>query len=80
MRLPKSFDGDGGKGYNTEKQYYVTDLHRNVMQLTDESGAVTKTYEYDSFGNELSEGYNLSQNDDNSWRFDGQYFDCKPTI
>lgn len=41
------------KGNNTEKQYYVTNLHRNVVQLTDESGKVIKTYEYDSFGNEV---------------------------
>lgn len=27
----------------------VTDPNRNVVQLTDKSGAVTKNYEYDSF-------------------------------
>ncbi len=63
------------KGADTEKQYYVADPHGNVVQLTDESGAVIKIYEYDSFGNEISTGYNPSQNDDNPWRFDGQYFD-----
>ncbi len=41
------------KGENTEKQYYVTDPHGNVVQLTDDNGVVTKTYEYDSFGNEV---------------------------
>ena len=40
------------KGENTEKTYYVTDMHGNVVQLLDESGNVTKTYEYDSFGRE----------------------------
>lgn len=65
------------KGNNTEKQYYVTDPYGNVVQLTDESGKVTKTYEYDSFGNEFSEGYNSSKNDDNPWRFDSQYFDAE---
>lgn len=34
------------KGTDTEKQYYVMDPHGNVVQLTDESGKVTKTYEY----------------------------------
>lgn len=56
---------------------YVTDSYGNVVQLTDESGKVTNTYEYDSFGNELLEGYNSSKNDDNPWRFDSQYFDAE---
>ena len=42
------------KGENTEKQYYVTDPHGNVVQLTDVSGKITKNYEYDSFGNEAN--------------------------
>ena len=28
----------------------MTDPHGNVVQLTDESGTVIRTYEYDSFG------------------------------
>ncbi len=59
------------KGDNTEKQYYVTDPHGNVVQLTDESGAVTKTYEYDSFGNEV----NSDSKDDNPFRYCGEYYD-----
>ncbi|MDE6566375.1 MAG: RHS repeat-associated core domain-containing protein, partial [Lachnospiraceae bacterium] len=59
------------KGENTEKQYYVTDLHGNVVQLTDESGAVTKTYAYDSFGNEVD----LDSKDDNPFRYCGEYYD-----
>ena len=59
------------KGENTEKQYYVTDPHGNVVQLTDESGKVIKTYEYDSFGNEVkSDG-----KDDNPFRYCGEYYD-----
>ncbi len=59
------------KGTDTEKQYYVTDPHGNVVQLTDESGKVTKTYEYDSFGNEVKpEG-----KDDNPFRYCGEYYD-----
>ena len=42
------------KGIGTEKQYYVTHPHGNVVQLTDESGAVIRIYEYDSFGNEVN--------------------------
>ncbi len=59
------------KGENTEKQYYVTDPHGNVVQLTDESGAVTKTYEYDSFGNEVDP----DSKDDNPFRYCGEYYD-----
>ena len=42
------------KGDEMEKTYYVTDTHGNVVQLLDETGNVTKTYEYDSFGNEVN--------------------------
>lgn len=59
------------KGENTEKQYYVIDPHGNVVQLTDESGKVTKAYEYDSFGNEI----NPDSKDDNSFRYCGEYYD-----
>ena len=59
------------KGTDTEKQYYVTDPHGNVVQLTDESGKVTKTYEYDSFGNEV----NPDSKDDNPFRYCGEYYD-----
>ena len=59
------------KGTNTVKQYYVTDPHGNVVQLTDESGKVTKTYEYDSFGNEVKP----DGKDDNPFRYCGEYYD-----
>lgn len=54
-----------------ERQYYVTDPHGNVVQLTDESGKVIKTYKYDSFGNEM----NPDDKDDNSFRYCGEYYD-----
>ncbi len=59
------------KGTGTEKQFYVTDPHGNVVQLTDENGKVIKTYEYDSFGNEV----NLDARDDNPFRYCGEYYD-----
>lgn len=59
------------KGTETEKQYYVADPHGNVVQLTDESGKVTKTYEYDSFGNEV----NPDSKYDNPFRYCGEYYD-----
>ena len=49
----------------------MTDPHGNVVQLTDESGRVTKTYEYDSFGNEVKP----DRKDDNPFRYCGEYYD-----
>ena len=49
----------------------MTDPHGNVVQLADESGKVTKTYEYDSFGNEV----NPDKKDDNPFRYCGEYYD-----
>ena len=49
----------------------MTDPHGNVVQLTDESGAVIKTYEYDSFGNEV----NPDRKDENPFRYCGEYYD-----
>ena len=59
------------KGDNSEKTYYVTDMHGNVVQLLDESGNVTKTYEYDSFGNEVKP----EKKDENPYRYCGEYYD-----
>ena len=59
------------KGTETEKQYYVTDPHGNVVQLTDKRGAVIKKYEYDSFGNEV----NPDGKDNNPFRYSGEYYD-----
>ena len=59
------------KGENTEKTYYVTDMHGNVVQLLDESGNVTKTYEYDSFGNEVKPEKKV----ENPYRYCGEYYD-----
>ena len=63
--------GDGnasGEAYG--RQYYVTDPHGNVVQLTDGNGNVTKTYEYDSFGNEVKP----EEKDDNPFRYCGEYY------
>ena len=45
--------------------------HGNVVQLLDESGNVTKTYEYDSFGNEVKP----EKKDENPYRYCGEYYD-----
>lgn len=59
------------RGENTEKTYYVTDTHGNVVQLLDENGSVTKIYEYDSFGNEVDP----DKKDENPFRYCGEYYD-----
>jgi len=41
------------------------------MHLTDASGAVTRTYRYDAFGNEL----NQNPNDTNPFRYASEYYD-----
>ena len=67
--VDKEADKDSGKF--EDKQYYVTDSHGNVVQLTNVDGKIIKTYEYDSFGNEV----NLDKKDDNSFRYCGEYYD-----
>lgn len=59
------------RGEDTGKQYYVTDPHGNVVQLIDGSGEVVRTYEYDSFGNEVDP----DSRDENPFRYCGEYFD-----
>lgn len=67
--VDKEADKDSGKF--EDKQYYVTDSHGNVVQLTNVDGKIIKTYEYDSFGNEV----NLDKKDDNPFRYCGEYYD-----
>ena len=59
------------KGAGTAKQYYIKNPHGDVVQLTDENGKVIKTYEYDSFGNEV----NPDRKDENPFRYCGEYYD-----
>ena len=67
--VDKEADKDSGKF--EDKQYYVTDSHGNVVQLTNVDGKIIKTYEYDSFGNEV----NLDKKDENPFRYCGEYYD-----
>ena len=52
-------------------RYYVTNGHGDVTNLTDTSGTVVKTYDYDAFGQE----YSPSSGDTNPFRYCGEYFD-----
>ena len=53
--------------------YYLYNAHGDVVQLTDSTGAVTQTYEYDVFGNEK----NPSDTDTNPFRYCGEYYDTE---
>lgn len=57
---------------NSDKNgWYLFNAHGDVVQLADNSGAVTKEYVYDAFGNEK----NSDPNDTNPFRYCGEYFD-----
>jgi RHS repeat-associated protein len=51
--------------------YYLYNAHGDVEQLTNSSGAVTKEYDYDAFGNECAP----SDTDPNPFRYCGEYYD-----
>ena len=53
------------------KKYYMFNGHGDVTSLTDGSGNVIKSYDYDAFGNEK----NPDVNDTNVFRYCGEYFD-----
>ncbi|MDR2648506.1 MAG: NPCBM/NEW2 domain-containing protein, partial [Clostridiales bacterium] len=53
------------------ERYPLFNAHGDAVQLTDNSGAVTKGYYYDSFGVEK----NQDPNDTNPWRYAGEHYD-----
>jgi RHS repeat-associated protein len=54
-------------------EYYLYDGCGDVRQIVDASGAVTKAYAYDAFGNEGSPG----PGDTNPFRYAGEYLDLE---
>ncbi|MCL2083380.1 MAG: RHS repeat-associated core domain-containing protein, partial [Oscillospiraceae bacterium] len=52
--------------------WYLYNAHGDVVQLADDSGAVTHDYEYDPFGNER-----VSNASENPYRFCGEYYDVE---
>ena len=58
-------------GNKSEYTYYTQNAHGDVVNLTDSTGAVTKTYKYDAFGVEK----NIDDSDTNAFRYCGEYFD-----
>ncbi len=61
----------GRKVNSSNPEYYLYNAHGDVVQLTDNTGIVERSYDYDTFGNELSP----NENDNNPLRYNGQYWD-----
>ena len=59
---------ENGTGTHT---YYLYNGHGDVVKLTNSTGDVVKSYDYDAFGNEK----NIDNNDTNVFRYAGEYFD-----
>ncbi len=57
----------------TDYQYYTQNAHGDIVNLTDSTGAITKSYKYDAFGVEQ----NVDDADDNAFRYCGEYFDAE---
>ena len=51
--------------------YYTQNAHGDVINLTDSTGAVTKSYTCDAFGIEQ----NIDDADTNAFRYCGEYYD-----
>ena len=54
-------------------EYYLFNGHGDVVGLTNSSGGVTQSYDYDAFGNEK----NPDASDTNPFRYCGEYFDTE---
>ena len=51
-------------------EYYIKNIHGDVVGMTDAEGNLTDNYYYDAFGNEKN-----VTNDNNPFRYAGEYFD-----
>ena len=58
---------------STADRYYLFNGHGDVIQLANSTGTVTKTYEYDAYGNEK----NPDSTDTNCLRYCGEYYDSE---
>lgn len=61
----------GEEGTGANRKYFLYNGHGDATQLTDTTGTVVKSYEYDAFGNEK----NIDSNDINPFRYSGEYYD-----
>lgn len=71
MRTGTSKELTGGVPRNDE--LYLFNGHGDVVGITDKSGNLEKSYEYDAFGNEI----NPNSNDNNPFRYCGEYWDSE---
>ena len=53
--------------------YYTQNAHGDVVNLTDSTGEITKSYTYDAFGVEK----NIDDSDTNAFRYCGEYYDSE---
>ena len=60
-------------GNKSEYTYYTQNAHGDVVNLTDSTGAVVKSYTYDAFGVEK----NIDDSDTNAFRYCGEYYDAE---
>ena len=60
---------------NNTVYYYVTNLQGDVIQLVDSTGTAVATYEYDPYGNIISQSGDLA--DLNPLRYRGYYYDSE---
>ena len=63
--------GEFVQAVKSDYTYYTQNVHGDVVNLTDNNGAVTKTYQYDAFGVEK----NIDDTDTNAFRYCGEYYD-----
>ena len=77
------FDRGAGQRVVRSEQhgFYLYNFRGDVVQRTNASGAVTHTYRYTAFGNELpggqSAGTTAANPSNNPWRFAGMYWDAE---
>ena len=64
-------DGIAFANLNGTTNYYQKNAHGDITALTNANGTITKNYQFDAFGNELTN----NANDTNPFRYAGQYQD-----
>ncbi len=63
----------GHRLISSDDAKYVLNAHGDVVALLNDSGVLTKRYDYDAFGNEL----NVDSTDTNPFRYCAEYFDTE---
>jgi len=62
------------QGIKSNYGWYVYNAHGDVVQICDNNGVVKKSYDYDPYGNQLTEADAL---DKNPYRYSGEYYDAE---